>query len=99
LRGAGWYLSFAGNVTFANAQPLRDAAAATPLELLLTETDSPFLTPHPHRGKPNDPSYVPYVLRTLAEVQDRPVDQVESAVERKRAPRLRAPGRHRFATL
>jgi TatD DNase family protein len=78
----GWYLSFAGNVTFANAQALRDAAAVTPLDLLLTETDSPFLTPHPHRGKPNDPSYVPYVLRTLAEVQDRPVDQVEAAVER-----------------
>jgi TatD DNase family protein len=56
-------------------------ATTVPLGLLLTETDSPYLTPHPHRGKPNDPSYVPYVLRTLAEVQDRPVDQVESAVE------------------
>jgi TatD DNase family protein len=76
----GWYLSFAGNVTFANAQQLRDAAGAAPLELLLTETDSPFLTPHPHRGKPNDPSYVPYVLRTLAQVQDRPAGQVEQAV-------------------
>lgn len=77
---AGWYLSFAGNVTFANAGDLREAAAAAPLELLLTETDSPFLTPHPHRGKPNDPSYVPYVLRTLAEVQQRPVGQVEAAI-------------------
>jgi TatD DNase family protein len=77
----GWYLSFAGNVTFANAQDLRDAAAAAPLELLLTETDSPFLTPHPHRGKRNDPSYVPYVLRTLAQVQDRPIDEVEQVVE------------------
>ncbi|MEX2504617.1 MAG: TatD family hydrolase [Egicoccus sp.] len=78
---AGWYLSFAGNVTFGNAGDLREAAAAAPLELLLTETDSPFLTPHPHRGKPNDPSYVPYTLRTLAEVQGRPVDEVEAAVE------------------
>ncbi|GGI03695.1 TatD family hydrolase [Egicoccus halophilus] len=78
----GWFLSFAGNLTFRNAQELRDAAAAAPLELLLTETDSPFLTPHPHRGKPNDPSYVPYTLRTLAEVQLRPVDEVEAAVER-----------------
>jgi TatD DNase family protein len=77
----GWYLSFAGNVTFANAQDLRDAAAAAPLELLLTETDSPFLTPHPHRGKPNDPSYIPYVLRTLAQAQARPLDEVEAAVE------------------
>jgi TatD DNase family protein len=91
----GWYLSFAGNVTFSNAQPLRDAAAAAPLELLLTETDSPFLTPHPHRGKRNDPSYVPYVLRTLAAVQHREVDEVEAAVEAnaRRAFALPDPGR------
>ncbi|MFA9432140.1 TatD family hydrolase [Egicoccus sp. AB-alg2] len=76
----GWYLSFAGNVTFGNAADLREAAAAVPLDLLLTETDSPFLTPHPHRGKPNDPSYVPYTLRTLAQVQARPLDEVEAAV-------------------
>jgi TatD DNase family protein len=66
---AGWYLSFAGNVTFRNADDLRAAAAAAPLELLLTETDSPYLTPHPHRGRPNDPSYVPYTLRALAAVR------------------------------
>jgi TatD DNase family protein len=78
---AGWYVSFAGNVTFRNAEELRAAAAATPLELLLTETDSPFLTPHPHRGKPNDPSFVPYTLRTLAEVQGQDVAIVEAAVE------------------
>jgi TatD DNase family protein len=63
---AGWFLSFAGNVTFRNAQDLRDAAAAAPVELLLTETDSPYLTPHPHRGRWNDPSYVPHTLRALA---------------------------------
>ena len=78
---AGWYVSFAGNVTFRNAEELRAAAAATPLELLLTETDSPYLTPHPHRGKPNDPSFVPYTLRTLAEVQGQDVAIVEAAVE------------------
>jgi TatD DNase family protein len=91
----GWYLSFAGNVTFANARDLRETAAATPLDLLLTETDSPFLTPHPHRGKRNDPSYVPYVLRTLAEVQQRPVEEVEAAVEANalRAFALSEPGR------
>jgi len=77
---AGWYQSYAGNVTFANADELREAAALTPLELLLTETDSPFLTPHPHRGRPNDPSYVPYTLRTLASLQGRSVDEVEQAV-------------------
>ena len=77
---AGWYCSFAGNVTFKNAEELRRAAAEVPPHLLLTETDSPFLTPHPHRGKPNDPSYVPFVLRTLAEVQGRAVDAVEKDV-------------------
>ena len=83
---AGWYLSFAGNVTFGNARDLREAAAAAPLELLLTETDSPFLTPHPHRGKPNDPSYVPYTLRTLAEVQGREVAEVGGRASRRSRP-------------
>ncbi len=77
---AGWYLSYAGNVTFKNASELRASAAATPLELLLTETDSPFLTPHPHRGEPNDPSYVPLTLRTLADVRGRDVEEVRDAV-------------------
>jgi TatD DNase family protein len=77
---AGWFMSFAGNVTFKNAEELREAAAIVPPHLLLTETDSPFLTPHPHRGKPNDPSYVPYVLRTLADVQGRAVEVVEKDV-------------------
>jgi TatD DNase family protein len=62
----GWYLSYAGNVTFKNAGVLREAAARTPVELLLTETDSPYLTPHPHRGEANDPSYLPFTLRALA---------------------------------
>jgi TatD DNase family protein len=77
---AGWYLSFAGNVTFKNAQPLRDAAAATPLDLLLTETDSPFLTPHPHRGEANDPSFVPLTLRALAATRSCEVEEVAAAV-------------------
>jgi TatD DNase family protein len=77
---AGWFMSFAGNVTFKNAEDLREAAAQVPPELLLTETDSPFLTPHPYRGKPNDPSTIPYVLRTLAEVQGRAVEAVEKDV-------------------
>ncbi len=48
----GWYMSFAGNITFKNAQPLRDALAVVPPELLLVETDAPFLTPAPYRGRP-----------------------------------------------
>lgn len=77
---AGWYQSYAGNVTFKNADALRLAAVATPLQLLLTETDSPFLTPHPHRGEPNDPSYVPLTLRALAQTRGEPVEVIEQAV-------------------
>ena len=66
---AGYVMSFAGNVTFTNAQPLRDAAAAVPPDLLLAETDAPFLTPVPNRGRPNAPAQVAYTLRCLAEVQ------------------------------
>jgi TatD DNase family protein len=66
---AGYVMSFAGNVTFANAQPLRDAAAAAPAHLLLAETDAPFLTPVPHRGKRNAPWLTAHTLRKLAEVK------------------------------
>ena len=64
---SGWALV---NVTFANAQPLRDAAAAAPPDLLLGETDAPFLTPVPNRGRPNEPAQVAYTLRCLAEVKN-----------------------------
>lgn len=64
----GWYLSFAGNLTFRNAPELRKAAAAAPLELLLTETDSPYLSPHPHRGRPNEPARVVLTAAALAEL-------------------------------
>ena len=67
---AGYVMSFAGNVTFGNAQPLRDAAAAAPSDLILAETDAPFLTPVPNRGKPNEPALVADTLRCLAEVKE-----------------------------
>jgi TatD DNase family protein len=66
---AGYVMSFAGNVTFKNAQPLRDAAAAAPADLILVETDAPFLTPVPHRGKPNSPAMAADTLRCVAEVK------------------------------
>jgi len=66
---AGYVMSFAGNVTFANAQLLREAAAAVPPDLLLAETDAPFLTPVPNRGRPNAPAQVAYTLRCLAELK------------------------------
>ncbi len=64
----GWYMSFAGNVTFRNAPELREAAAEAPIELLLTETDSPYLSPHPHRGTPNEPARVPLIAEELADL-------------------------------
>jgi TatD DNase family protein len=62
----GYYLSFAGNVTFKNAQDLRDALKVTPRERILVETDAPFLTPTPHRGRPNAPYLIPVTVRFLA---------------------------------
>ena len=64
---AGYYLSFAGNVTFKNAQNLRDALAVTPRERILVETDAPFLTPTPHRGRPNAPYVIPVTVRFMAD--------------------------------
>ncbi|WP_341944989.1 TatD family hydrolase [Microbacterium sp. LWH11-1.2] len=63
---AGYHLSFAGNVTFKNAQNLRDALKVTPLDRILVETDAPFLTPVPLRGRPNAPYLVPITVRFMA---------------------------------
>ena len=64
----GYYLSFAGPVTFKNARGLRDALAVTPLEQLLVETDAPYLAPSPHRGATNTPALVTYTVRVMADV-------------------------------
>jgi TatD DNase family protein len=64
----GYVLSFAGTLTFGNAGYLREAAALTPVDQLLVETDSPFLTPMPHRGRPNASRLVPHTVRALADV-------------------------------
>ncbi|QDO89785.1 TatD family deoxyribonuclease [Ornithinimicrobium ciconiae] len=63
----GYYLSFAGTVTFKNARSLRDALAVTPLDHLLVETDAPYLTPSPHRGQINAPYLIPHTVRAMAE--------------------------------
>ncbi len=65
----GAWLSFAGTVTFKNAQPLRDALAVTPLDRVLVETDAPFLTPTPYRGRPNASYLVPVTVRAMAEAR------------------------------
>ena len=62
----GWYASFSGTVTFKNAQNLRDALDVLPRHLLLVETDAPYLTPTPHRGRPNSPYLLPLTLRAMA---------------------------------
>ena len=71
---AGWVLSLSGTVSFRNARDLREAAALIPPGQLLVETDAPFLTPHPYRGAPNEPYCLPYTVRALAEVVDRPAE-------------------------
>jgi TatD DNase family protein len=63
----GWYLSFAGTITFKNAGNLRDALEAIPRSQILIETDAPYLTPVPHRGRPNAPYLIPHTLRFMAD--------------------------------
>jgi TatD DNase family protein len=63
----GWFLSFAGTVTFKNAQPLRDALQVVPRSTLLIETDAPYLTPVPFRGRPNSAYLIPHTLRSMAQ--------------------------------
>ncbi|MFH9868981.1 TatD family hydrolase [Streptomyces lydicus] len=77
---AGYFMSFAGNVTFKNAQPLRDALAVAPAELVLVETDAPFLTPAPYRGRANAPYLIPVTLRAMAEVKGLTEDALATAV-------------------
>jgi len=76
---AGWFVSFAGTVTFRNAPGLRAACAVVPLDQMVLETDSPFLSPHPYRGRPNRPGRVAVTAQTVAEVHGVPVEQVAAA--------------------
>jgi TatD DNase family protein len=72
----GFYISFSGIVTFNSAQSLRDVAKKVPSDRLLVETDSPYLTPVPYRGKPNSPAYTYYVAERLAEVRGTTVNDI-----------------------
>ena len=72
----GFYLSFTGIITFKNAEPLRQVVRQVPLERMFVETDSPFLTPVPHRGKRNEPAYVRLVAETVASVKNISVEDV-----------------------
>ena len=72
----GFLISFAGNVTFPKAQPIRDVAAAVPLDRMLIETDAPFLAPLPNRGKRNEPAWVKEVAAKIAEIRNLDPDAV-----------------------
>ncbi|MGC4804519.1 TatD family hydrolase [Micromonospora sp. DT233] len=76
----GYLLSFAGTVTFANATALRAAAALTPAEQLLVETDAPYLTPVPHRGRPNASYLIPVTVRALAATTGTDLDELCAAL-------------------
>ena len=77
----GYLCSFAGNVTFPKATDLQGAARELPAELLLVETDAPFLAPQPVRGRPNEPAHVAHTARFLAELRDVAYEELEQAVE------------------
>ena len=109
----GWFMSFAGTLTFKNATNLRAALAVADPELVLVETDSPFLTPHPHRGRPNASYMVPYTVRAMAELTGTdlaelcsqsaqiPCGHTDPGTESPRAPPFRQciPGRQVFWRL
>jgi TatD DNase family protein len=88
----GLHISLSGVLTFKAADALRDAAARIPLERLLVETDCPFLTPVPHRGKRNEPAYVRLTAERLAQVRDIPVAEVERRTTENARRALRLPG-------
>lgn len=75
----GAFLSFSGIVTFKTATDLHDAARMCPIERMLAETDSPYLAPAPHRGKPNRPAYVTHVVQALADLRGAPLEEVRAA--------------------
>jgi TatD DNase family protein len=76
----GYYLSFAGTVTFKNAPHLREALALTPLSQILVETDAPFLTPSPNRGLLNTPAQIPHTLRLIAQVREMAIEKLCEAI-------------------
>jgi len=77
----GWYCSFAGNVTYPKATDIQRAAREIPDELILAETDSPFLSPQERRGKPNEPAYVGATVRFLAALRDRSEQEMEQLLD------------------
>jgi TatD DNase family protein len=77
----GYYVSFAGNVTYPKAVDLRDAAAKIPAERILAETDCPYLAPQPVRGKQNEPAYVVHTIASLAETRGEDADELARRID------------------
>jgi TatD DNase family protein len=78
----GFYLSFTGIITFKNAEPLREVVRKVPLKRMLVETDSPYLTPVPHRGKRNEPAYVRLVAEAVAKLKEISLEDVAAITTR-----------------
>jgi len=81
----GWYVSFAGNVTYKNAHDLRAAAFAVPVDRLLVETDSPYLAPEPRRGRPNEPANVVHTIAALAHARNEDADELSGQIDENAA--------------
>ena len=77
----GYYVSFAGNVTYPKAVELREAAAVVPSDRLLAETDSPYLAPQPVRGRPNEPAHVRHTVAAIAEARGVDVEELEARLD------------------
>jgi TatD DNase family protein len=77
----GYYVSFAGNVTYPKAVELREAAKRIPVERLLAETDAPYLAPQPVRGKANEPAFVMHTVAALAEARGEDPDEVARQID------------------
>jgi TatD DNase family protein len=78
----GWYLSFSGVVTFKNAESTRDALRAVPLDHVLIETDAPYLTPVPYRGRPNGSHLMPFTVRGIADTLGLPIEEICVTIDR-----------------
>ena len=87
----GYYVSFAGNVTYSKAGDLRDAAAAVPQNRILVETDSPYLSPQPVRGRPNEPAHAVYTTAALAEVRGEEQDELAAVMHANASTAFRLP--------
>jgi TatD DNase family protein len=81
LEQPDWFLSFAGNVSYPNAAPLRDAMLRVPAERLLVETDAPYLAPQPVRGKPNQPAFAALTAQVISQERRIAYDELERSVE------------------